>query len=219
MNKELQLGTVEWTSRGFEIVEFDDHYGVKCSLQMSSLADHPDPGTSAIWLGCNDANPRTLVPGEGWKPFPMPQDYLADTRMHLNQDQVKALLVHLKHWIEHGSFAPQKSACVTRTWDIPDNVHAAVSNLLDENLTLKKKVEVALEMEQSVRSENNSLRAQLQKANQAIEELKTALDDILNDSAVITPPAASYKDDFVDLQIRVDHYDAGFKALEAVTSK
>ena len=75
------LGAVEPTSRGFERIDFKDHYGVGCSLQASSLAIYATPGTSAVWLGCNDANPRVLVPGQSWQPVKMPADYLADTRM------------------------------------------------------------------------------------------------------------------------------------------
>jgi hypothetical protein len=87
------------TSRGFEIVEFKDHYGIECSLQQSSLATE-----RCIWLGCVDANPRVLVPGQSWQPIPMPADYLADTRMHLNVAQVRALVVRLNRWLKAGTF-------------------------------------------------------------------------------------------------------------------
>jgi hypothetical protein len=99
------LGAVEPTSRGFDRIDFKDHYGVECSIQASSLAIYGKPGTSALWLGCNDANPRVLVPGQSWQPVKMPADYLADTRMHLNREQVAALIAHLQSWLDTDSLA------------------------------------------------------------------------------------------------------------------
>jgi len=52
------------TQRGFRYVEFIDHNDVECRLQKSSIADD-----DAIWLGCNDANPRVFIPGDSWQPF------------------------------------------------------------------------------------------------------------------------------------------------------
>ena len=122
MNNEDQdqsiLGTVDHTSRGFEIIEFEDRYGHKCSLQQSSLAEVERPGWSAVWLGVNDAEPKImksdaakhgleLPPGEvsGWMPFPVPDDVQFTTRMHLSHEQVKALIVSLQRWVDSGSFA------------------------------------------------------------------------------------------------------------------
>ena len=65
------------TDRGFLRGEFVDLYGANCSIQESSLATD-----NAIWLGVN---------GEG-----------AGRRMHLNQEQVAALLPFLTHFAEHG---------------------------------------------------------------------------------------------------------------------
>lgn len=95
------LGLVENTERGFERLEFTDRYGVKCSLQQSSLATE-----EAIWLGCNEANPQVFVPnGEpSWRPVPMPDEYVADTRMHLTREQVEGLMFHLQSWLDTGSF-------------------------------------------------------------------------------------------------------------------
>lgn len=98
------LAKEKQTSRGFALLQFKDHNGVRCSLQTSSLAIYEEPGTSAIWLGCDDANPRHLIPGEGWKPIAMPKDYLSDTRIHLNREQVDALILHLQQWMRTGSF-------------------------------------------------------------------------------------------------------------------
>jgi hypothetical protein len=89
--------TKNFTPRGFGKIEFTDRYGVACSLQESSLATE-----RAIWLGCNDADPRVCVPGKGWVPVPLPEDAVANTRMHLTQEQVKELLPYLQHFAETG---------------------------------------------------------------------------------------------------------------------
>lgn len=88
---------VEHTVRGFDIVKFSDQYGVSCSLQKSSLATE-----DCIWLGCEDADPQVLIRGEGWQPVPMPDEYIANTRMHLTRAQVKALLPFLSRFVETG---------------------------------------------------------------------------------------------------------------------
>jgi len=92
------------TERGFEIGEFTDYYGVKCSIQQSSLAT-----MNAIWLGCNDANPREMcsraknpIGTTGWQPVEMPEEYVANTRMHLTEEMVIALIDKLQHWIDTG---------------------------------------------------------------------------------------------------------------------
>lgn len=43
------------TKRGFNISEFTDRYGAKCSLQKSSLATE-----ECIWLGITNPNPRIM---------------------------------------------------------------------------------------------------------------------------------------------------------------
>lgn len=85
------------TLRGFALNEFHDRNGVLCSLQKSSIATE-----DCIWLGCNDANPRVLVSGRGWVDVDMPHGYIADTRMHLNREQVAELLPYLQRFIETG---------------------------------------------------------------------------------------------------------------------
>lgn len=85
------------TQRGFDRVEFTDHYGADCSLQKSSLATE-----DAIWLGCNRADPKVLVPGQGWQPVPMPEEYIANTRMHLTREHVRDLLPYLQRFVETG---------------------------------------------------------------------------------------------------------------------
>jgi hypothetical protein len=74
-----------FTDRGFAIIEFDDVYGVSCSLQESSSVS-----PTCIWFGCNQNGCES-----------------ANTRMHLSQKQVK-LLPHLMHFAETGSIALPK---------------------------------------------------------------------------------------------------------------
>lgn len=96
---KVGIGKVGTTARGFELVEFTDFYDVKCSLQQSSLATE-----DAIWLGCDEANPRVLVPGEGWTKIDLPENTVCDTRMHLNREQVERLVESLSLWLDTGSF-------------------------------------------------------------------------------------------------------------------
>ena len=96
------------TRRGFNFIEFDDHYGEKCSLQQSSLAS-----TECIWLGVDEANPKVMASEAkffgleteettGWVDYPVPENVYMSTRMHLNRDQVKELLPHLQKFVETG---------------------------------------------------------------------------------------------------------------------
>lgn len=115
------------TGRGFEIVKFEDEYGYPCSIQESSRAVcENDDGTvddplGWIWLGIDDAKPQImkskarelgmeLPPGEvsGWMPYPIPNDVLLTTRMHLNQTQVRGLIDRLTLWLETGSLTPNR---------------------------------------------------------------------------------------------------------------
>ena len=92
------------TGRGFGIWHFTDRYGAGCSLQDSSLATEP-----AIWFGVDNADPKIMASktrqgGTGWVPFEIPDDVLLTTRMHLTQEQVKALLPILTHFAETGEY-------------------------------------------------------------------------------------------------------------------
>lgn len=88
----MPIAPLGHTSRGFELIEFMDHYGAKCSLQQSSLAIYQKPGTSAIWLGCEEEkrDPASGAP--------------IGARMHLNREQVCALIEHLRSWLENDTF-------------------------------------------------------------------------------------------------------------------
>lgn len=106
------LGKQKKTDNGFPKVEFKDYYGVPCSLQASSLAIYQQPGTSAIWLGVDDAQPKVMASqaaslgmeteeATGWIPYPIPKEVLLSTRMHLDRKQVKALIEHLQAWLDN----------------------------------------------------------------------------------------------------------------------
>lgn len=109
------LGRSKRNGRGFQHLEFKDHYDVPCSLQASSLAIYNKPGTSAIWLGVDDPQPKVLHgkaaqygiktdATSGWVPYPIPEDVSLSTRMHLDRKQVAALIVHLQRWLDTDKF-------------------------------------------------------------------------------------------------------------------
>jgi endoglucanase Acf2 len=96
------------TNRGFGYYEFQDTYGLKCSLQESSSAMEPK-----IWLGPDDANPQIMASDApkygiflennvGWVPYPIPSEVLLHTRMHLNQEQAKELIDRLQYFVDNG---------------------------------------------------------------------------------------------------------------------
>lgn len=75
------------TNRGFDLLEFRDHYDAECSLQKSSLATD-----DAIWFGPNNPNPDC---------------FHMTTRMHLTRDQVKMLLPFLHRFVETGELTEE----------------------------------------------------------------------------------------------------------------
>lgn len=100
ISKQEMEFEVAKTNRGFEIVRFRDYNDVECTIQESSLAtDH------AIWLGCEHEEPKVLIPGEGWKPFDVPETFQCNTRMHLTREQVGYLLPFLQRFYETGRIA------------------------------------------------------------------------------------------------------------------
>lgn len=110
-----KLGTVKNTERGFEVIGFKDYYGSPCSIQQSSLAIYEQPGSSAIWIGVDDPNPQVMAvdaascgiiagANAGWVPYPIPEQVLINTRMHLTREGVSALIPVLQQWLETGSF-------------------------------------------------------------------------------------------------------------------
>lgn len=96
------------TNRGFALAEFTDLYGAKCSIQKSSLATD-----DAIWLGVDDADPKIMASQAksfgietkettGWVSYPVPDEVLMTTRMHLNRKQVAKLLPVLQKFVDTG---------------------------------------------------------------------------------------------------------------------
>ena len=93
---------ISQTHRGFDIIEFEDRYEAKCSLQKSSLVTE-----DAIWLGVVKAKPKILASkvmegGTGWVDYPLPEDVSISTSMHLTREQVKELLPHLELFVNTG---------------------------------------------------------------------------------------------------------------------
>ena len=96
------------TARGFPFISFKDFYERDCSVQISSLADE-----MCIWVGLDGAEPKVLAKNAakygiktnettGWVPFPVPDEVLLSTKMHLNTKQVKDLIKVLQKWVDTG---------------------------------------------------------------------------------------------------------------------
>ena len=96
------------TSRGFRVYTDTDRYGHGYSLQESSLATE-----QCIWLGLDDAKPQVLASqaaeagvetGEttGWVDYPVHENVLMHTRMHLTREQVAQMLPLLQYFVDHG---------------------------------------------------------------------------------------------------------------------
>jgi len=90
------------TNRGFDVLEFTDLSGSKCSIQKSSLATD-----DAIWIGIEKADPKIMLKdtpqgGTGWIKYDIPDNVLLTTRMHLNMNQVKELLPIFQRFIDTG---------------------------------------------------------------------------------------------------------------------
>lgn len=94
--------------RGFTTITFQDKYDTGCSIQKSSSATE-----DAIWFGVDDANPKILttdarrfgIPTNertGWVSYPIPDEVLLSTRMHLTQEQVARILPILQHFVNTG---------------------------------------------------------------------------------------------------------------------
>lgn len=91
---------IKQNGRGFDFSEFTDRYGNECSLQKSSIATE-----NCIWLGVDVINPQRLISGKGWTPVKFPEDTQFNSRMHLTQAQVKALLPFLQKFVKTGELS------------------------------------------------------------------------------------------------------------------
>lgn len=105
------------TPRGFDKVLFEDSYFHKCSLQISSAAID-----ECIWLGIENAHPQIMstdaiklgiaeeknLPHNcfgqpcGWIDYPVPDEVLFTTRLHLNRKQAKQLGLKLLQFAYSG---------------------------------------------------------------------------------------------------------------------
>ena len=79
------LSECKRTSRGFQIITFDDANGKECELQQSSAIDDTErglnkPGSSCVWLGVG----------------------CYSERMHLHRDHVQELISVLQGWLKDG---------------------------------------------------------------------------------------------------------------------
>lgn len=98
--KECVMQFSPANDRGFLIGEFKDQYGLKCTLQKSSLAT-----ADCIWLGVHEVDAKIFNGigfGGGWQPFPIPSNVQLSTRMHLTRKMVADLLPALQHFVETG---------------------------------------------------------------------------------------------------------------------
>jgi len=104
---------VKQTSRGFNYIEFTDKAGTQCNLQESSSAEEP-----SIWLGAENIGLKEFVAfraPSAWEDrpefdeFDEKHHFVANNRMHLNQEQVKALLPYLQRFVETGAVCEEGS--------------------------------------------------------------------------------------------------------------
>ena len=77
------LSECKKTSRGFQIIDFQDSHANACELQQSSATDDTErglsnPGSSYVWLG------------------------LSGQRMHLHREHVHKLICVLQGWLQDG---------------------------------------------------------------------------------------------------------------------
>jgi len=99
----------ETTDRGFGLLKSVDLYGAAFNVQESSIASE-----KAIWLGVEDANPLVLAAHAqqlgvetnqttGWVTYPVPDQVLLTTRMHLNQQMAAELIGVLQYFVDNGT--------------------------------------------------------------------------------------------------------------------
>ena len=102
------------TNRGFALIEFLDRNQAPCSIQKSSLAFE-----DAVWIGVDDPSPKILhgeatrmgVPHEatcGWVPYPIPEEVMITSRMHLTREQVAELIPVLQRFVETGDLSERE---------------------------------------------------------------------------------------------------------------
>jgi len=89
----------EPTQRGFLKGIFMDSHQQECSIQESSIATE-----ARIWLGIN--KPEIVISDKHnlgrYIITDVPENWSINSRMEVNQEQVKELLPALLHFVEHG---------------------------------------------------------------------------------------------------------------------
>jgi len=90
---------VDQTERGFDIVEFEDSYGMQFSVQASSNVD------PHLWVGPRKPEVKTCVPGKGWSDFPLPEGVHAFSRGHLDRKMVRGIVKLMRRWLRTGLLA------------------------------------------------------------------------------------------------------------------
>lgn len=84
------------TQRGFSLYEFEDSYKNKWSLQKSSSIE------DSIWLGPDKITIKHFIEGIGWTTVNLPNNYIANNRMHLSREQVAELIPILQKFVDTG---------------------------------------------------------------------------------------------------------------------
>lgn len=75
------------------------------------------PGSAFLRLGIDGAPARILCSDaeslgvekksdSGWQEYPLPEEVLLTSRMHLSRDDVAHLVNILQHWLENGHLKP-----------------------------------------------------------------------------------------------------------------
>lgn len=105
------------TNRGFPYGEFTDSHGDLCTIQQSSACSIDDEEGEYIWLGIDKVVPKIMASKAkslgietnettGWIPYPIPDEVLLNSRMHLSQKKVEELLPILNYFVENGRLKP-----------------------------------------------------------------------------------------------------------------
>lgn len=101
-------------ARGFEIQHFLDDYGLDCSIQESSSVE------PHVWLGVHNPPHKVMWDSagkygieigekEGWYDYPIPEEVLVESRMHLSRKQAKALAKKLRYFAKHGVLKEERA--------------------------------------------------------------------------------------------------------------
>jgi hypothetical protein len=90
-------------NRGFQYIQFEDCYGLKCSIQESSCTEN------RLWVGIDNAEPKIMASKAkehnietkettGWIAYPIPSDVLLSTRMLIDKKLAEKIVKILQDW-------------------------------------------------------------------------------------------------------------------------